>query len=259
MPHGRIRDRSAAADNSMAAVANHPDPTSQTTLARGHNSGATRASFGLGERPPLVCGDPMQTEDRQSQAPLVRTWQRCRETPTDSGVWEELFQRLSPALGGIISRIMWRWGVSERADIDDLLQDTGLKILELSRSSHHLPTDDARLYGYFRTVAANTALTWIRQRFTEKRNADETVSLVDHLASLTEEIRPGQNLELKVLVREMDKLLDCPPRDRNIFWLYYRQGLTAAEIAAIPAIGLSVKGVESLMHRMRADLRERMG
>jgi RNA polymerase sigma-70 factor (ECF subfamily) len=200
----------------------------------------------------------MRAEHRQSEAPLVRTWQRCRETPTDNGVWEELFQRLSPALGGIISRTMRRWGSCERADIDDLLQDTGLKILQLGRSSRHLPNDEAKLYGYFRTVAANTAMTWIRRRFTEKRNVDETVPFVDHLASLMGEIRPGQSLELKVLVREMDKLLGCPPRDRNVFWLYYRQGLTAAEIAAIPAIGLSVKGVESLIHRMGADLRERM-
>ena len=72
------------------------------------------------------------------------------------------------------------------------------------------------------------------------------------------EIRPVQSLELKVLVREIDKQLGCPPRDRNVFWLYYREGLTAAEIAAIPAVGLSVKGVESLIHRMGAELRERM-
>jgi RNA polymerase sigma-70 factor (ECF subfamily) len=200
----------------------------------------------------------MQPEDRQTQAPLVRTWQRCRETPTDNRVWEELFQRLSPALGGIISRTMRRWGSCERADIDDLLQDTGLKILQLSKSNRHLPDDEAKLYGYFSTVAANTALTWIRRRFTEKRNVHETVPLVDHLASLMEEIRPGQSLEHKVLVREVDRLLDCPPRDRNVFWLYYRQGLTAAEIAAIPATGLSIKGVESLIHRMTADLRERV-
>jgi RNA polymerase sigma-70 factor (ECF subfamily) len=201
----------------------------------------------------------MQSEDRQSQAPLVQAWQRCRETPTDNGVWEELFQRLSPALGGIISRTMRRWGSCERADIDDLLQDTGLKILQLSRSSRHLPNDEAKLYGYFRTVAANTAMTWVRRRFTEKRNVHETVPLEDNLSSLMGEIRPGQSLEHKVLVREVDKLLGCPPRDRNVFWLYYRQGLTAAEIAAIPTIGLSTKGVESLIHRMMADLREKVG
>jgi RNA polymerase sigma-70 factor (ECF subfamily) len=153
---------------------------------------------------------------------------------------------------------MWRWGVRNRAEIDDLLQDTALKILQLSKSSRCLPNDEAQLYGYFRTVAANATVTWIRRRFAEKRNVDETVPLVDHIASLLEEIGPGKNVELNVLVREVDRLLDCSARDRNVFWLYYRQGLTSAEIAAIPAIGLSIKGVESLIHRLTAELRERM-
>jgi len=33
-------------------------------------------------------------------------------------------------------------------------------------------------------------------------------------------------------------------RDCAIFWLYYRQGLTAKAIAQLPDIGLTVKGVE---------------
>lgn len=258
MPHGRIRNNSAAGD-SRIAVADQAGTTLQTTSTRWHSSGAPSTSFDLGQGTVLGWRDPMQPEDRQSQAPLVRAWQRCRDTPTDNDAWEELFQRLSPALGGIISRTMWRWGLCERADIDDLVQDTGLKILQLSRSSRQLPNDEAKLYCYFKSVAANTALTWIRRRFTEKRNVHETVPLADDLSSLMGDIRPGQSLQLKVLVREVDKLLGCPPRDRDVFWLYYRQGLTAAEIAAIPAIGLSIKGVESLIHRMRADLRERMG
>ena len=32
-------------------------------------------------------------------------------------------------------------------------------------------------------------------------------------------------------------------RDRKIFWLYYRQGMTAKEIAGLPQIGLTLKGV----------------
>jgi RNA polymerase sigma-70 factor (ECF subfamily) len=256
MPHGR-RDSSAAGDSRIAAVADCAGQT-PTTRTTPHGSGAPSTSSGYGERPLLVRGDAMQAQDRQSQTPLVRAWQQCRETPTDSCVWEELFQRLSPVLGGIISRTMRRWGVRDTTEVDDLLQETGLKILELSRSSRCLPDDEAQLYGYFRTVAANTTLTWIRRRFADKRNVDETVPLVDHLESLLEQLRPGQDMELKVFIREVDRLLDCSSRNRNIFWLYYRQGLTATEIAAIAPIGLSVKGVESLIHRLAADLRERM-
>ena len=47
-------------------------------------------------------------------------------------------------------------------------------------------------------------------------------------------------------------------RDRNLFWLYYLQGLTADEIAALPASELSAKGVESALRRVTTWLRNEM-
>jgi RNA polymerase sigma-70 factor (ECF subfamily) len=39
-------------------------------------------------------------------------------------------------------------------------------------------------------------------------------------------------------------------RKRTIFWLRHRQGFTASEIAAIPSIGLTTEGVESILMRL---------
>ena len=47
-------------------------------------------------------------------------------------------------------------------------------------------------------------------------------------------------------------------RDRTIFWLYYRQGLTTKAIATLPAIGLTIKGVESTLGRLTKMVRKRM-
>jgi RNA polymerase sigma-70 factor, ECF subfamily len=44
-------------------------------------------------------------------------------------------------------------------------------------------------------------------------------------------------------------------RDRRIFWLYYRVGLAASAIAALPTIGLSTKGVESTLLRLTRQIR----
>jgi RNA polymerase sigma-70 factor (ECF subfamily) len=44
-------------------------------------------------------------------------------------------------------------------------------------------------------------------------------------------------------------------RDRALFWLYYRQGFTAEEIAGMTAIGLTAKGVESALRRVTIWLR----
>ena len=67
-----------------------------------------------------------------------------------------------------------------------------------------------------------------------------------------------------MLFDRIDNLLAnaCPPesltRDRTAFWLYYRQGFTAKEIAGMPAMNLTVKGVESLLFRLTAVLRARL-
>jgi hypothetical protein len=48
-------------------------------------------------------------------------------------------------------------------------------------------------------------------------------------------------------------------RDRKLFWLYYRVGLTADAIAGLPSIGLSTKGVESSLLRLTRLLRDEIG
>ena len=43
-----------------------------------------------------------------------------------------------------------------------------------------------------------------------------------------------------------------------IFWLYFRQGMSTKEIASMPAIGLSAKGVGSVIERLKHCLREQI-
>ena len=65
-------------------------------------------------------------------------------------------------------------------------------------------------------------------------------------------------LEWQLLLRDIDDLLKKPPtseRDRQIFWLYYRQGMSAKEIAALASLNLSIKGVESVIVRLNQMIR----
>jgi RNA polymerase sigma-70 factor (ECF subfamily) len=67
-----------------------------------------------------------------------------------------------------------------------------------------------------------------------------------------------------VLIQEITRHLDlCMAgpdfeRNRRIFWLHYRAGLSARAIADLPGICLSPKGVESILMRLTKDLRQRM-
>src|SRR5262249_39602286 len=93
-----------------------------------------------------------------------------------------------------------------------------------------------------------------RKTRASKRDAD-LVSL-EH-ADRTESTQAQSvlaDVERAQLIEDINACLcDLPPetreRDITIFWLYYRQGFTAGEIAALP-LGLSLKGVESTLHRV---------
>lgn len=71
-------------------------------------------------------------------------------------------------------------------------------------------------------------------------------------------------MEREVLFKQIDECIESclegpdRDRDRTVFWLYYQQGMTAKDIAALPTIALSTKGVESVIFRMIRLLRERM-
>ena len=47
-------------------------------------------------------------------------------------------------------------------------------------------------------------------------------------------------------------------RDRMIFWLYFRQGMSTKEIASLPTIGLGAKGVGSVIERLKHGIREQI-
>ena len=82
-------------------------------------------------------------------------------------------------------------------------------------------------------------------------------------ASADGEGSPG-SIERGVLINEVREHLEVctegrdKDRNRRIFWLYYRVGLSAAAISMLPGIGLTTKGVESLILRMTREVRERM-
>jgi RNA polymerase sigma-70 factor (ECF subfamily) len=71
-------------------------------------------------------------------------------------------------------------------------------------------------------------------------------------------------MQQSALLEQLDQKLRAAPdaipeRDRALFWLYYRQGYTAEEIARLSATGLTAKGVESALRRVTVWLRAEVG
>src|SRR3984893_16792248 len=71
-----------------------------------------------------------------------------------------------------------------------------------------------------------------------------------------------ERIAFGVFLKEIDEHLKRvltgpdPERDRTIFWLYFRQGMSTKEIASLPGTGLGGKGVGSVIERLKQRVRE---
>lgn len=184
----------------------------------------------------------------------------------DAASWEEFIHRFNPVIGRSILRVAMRYGSPDKALVDDLIQETYLKICsndcKLLRS--FIPQRPESAFGFLKVVAASVAQDFFKSRLTEKRAPEVTATSLDD-SSAPSPNSPQNALnhaERAVLVDQIDRQLGTivPAREllraRTVFWLYYRFGFTASAIAAIPAVDLTTKGVESLLFRLTSLVRK---
>lgn len=161
-----------------------------------------------------------------------------------------------------------RFGDSSKQTVDDLIQETYLKLcadnFRILRSfeEHH---PDA-FVGYVKVVTANVVRDHFKSSYSQKRGANQVEGIAEHFVPAAAENSVGspKAIERAILIQEVSRHLDLcivgPDQERNrrIFWLYYRVGLSARAIADLPGQELSTKGVETTISRMTRQLRERM-
>ncbi len=161
-------------------------------------------------------------------------------------------------------RVTRLWGVPPTA-VDDIVQDVFLKFCENDRKilRDFKPLSPDSFPAFLKVVAAATANDHFRRRHSVKRGGGQSE---EQVTDGYPDLRSGalqsiEWMERDLLLREIDQLLETTShqetnrRDRTVFWLYYQQGMTAGAIAGLPGIGLSVKGVESALHRMTSLIR----
>jgi RNA polymerase sigma-70 factor (ECF subfamily) len=194
--------------------------------------------------------------------PIQDILRLCTNECTAEG-WEEFINRTLPLLSGAIRRTCRGYGLNPAELADDLLQDAYLKI-SANRGEllqRFVVQDAEAVYPYLKVVAVNLVNDYCRSQEAARRRASLTVPLK------TEEMRAesardtAAEIERTLLFGEIDRILGkqlrgpSAVRDRSVFWLYYRQGLTAKAIASVPGVDLSTKGVETLIHRLTQVVR----
>jgi RNA polymerase sigma-70 factor, ECF subfamily len=190
-------------------------------------------------------------------AALAEILDRCLNEGSEHA-WTVFVRTFRPVITSSISRVIGRYGSVNPALLDDLAQETFLrlcrdnaKLLRRFEARH-----ESAIFGYIKVIATSVALDHFRARTADKR-APEFSSDV---ASLEVSVRPTE-IENAAFLGEVDRRLSASEseRDRSIFWLYYCQGYSTREIATLPGVALSQKGVESCIYRLTQILRKSLG
>jgi RNA polymerase sigma-70 factor, ECF subfamily len=184
-------------------------------------------------------------------AEIVRA---CVDTG-DEAAWKAFVRCFQPLIASSVLRVARRYGVPSKTLADDLVQETYLR---LCRDNCRALRDfqarhDQAIFGYIKVIATTVAFDHFRARSADKRKGETPLDNSGSEAQIT-----SANMEQSALIGELDRRLAATEssRDRSIFWLYYRQGFTAKDIATMPHIGLSQKGVESCIYRLTQLLRD---
>jgi RNA polymerase sigma-70 factor (ECF subfamily) len=201
-----------------------------------------------------------------SQICINELAQACAHS-ADAEEWTEFLSRAA-LVAGRVARV-WA-NAPSRALVDDIVQEIFLKLCEQERRilREFEPRGPDSFLGLLRTVSVSVANDYFRRLHSAKRGGKVVTShfAVEQVSHPANGDGGSASLHKSVLFAQLDrKLRDeggvVSGRDRSLFWLYYAQGLTAEEIAAVPSVGLSAKGVESALRRivlwLRAEIENR--
>jgi RNA polymerase sigma-70 factor, ECF subfamily len=192
---------------------------------------------------------------------------KCLES-RDEEAWREFIRRSQPLISSVILKTMRRWTVPAGGLVDDLVQDTYLKLCihDFKALRSFECRHENALLGFLKVVAANVVQDHFRSRYSQKRGSGKTNETLDFstpgLGVMADFI---DRAERNVLVGQIKDCLKAeatePESIRNlaIFRLYYEEGYTAEAIARLSGIGLSTKGVESALLRLTKSLKARLG
>ena len=180
--------------------------------------------------------------------------------------WREFVRRFQRPIALAALRTARCWGVHSPAIVDDLVQETFLRLCadDCRLLRNFVPREPDSIIGYLKVLAANVAHDKLRNEKALKRGGGFRKQETE-AADLDAILPPSsghESVDRSIWRNEIDQALRSfipdrlTDRDRTIFWLYFEQGFSAREIGQIASIGLTVKGVESSIQRSTQQVRE---
>ncbi len=176
----------------------------------------------------------------------------------DQELWQDLVRRTQPLIASVIINTIRRWQEPATSLVDDLIQNTYLKLFANDRKALRSLKNEYEntIFGYLKVVASNV----VRDHFRRPESRVEEVELAEPVLPPTPD--GMDRLEFTRMKEQLQTRLEklasslTYQRDVAIFWFYYEQGYTAKEISMLPDVKLTVKGTEAVLKRLTDFLRE---
>jgi len=147
-----------------------------------------------------------------------------------------------------VARLLWRF-VRSRADLDDLVQETFLRMVR------GLPswTPDRPFGHWLLRIATNVGRDYFRRQSVRRRWLAEPVASAPNQAPL-EAIDPGMDPAARAAANEVKHVLaQLPPDDRTLLTLHHLEGWGLAQIAS--QFGWTLTATKLRAWRARRQLR----
>jgi RNA polymerase sigma-70 factor (ECF subfamily) len=99
--------------------------------------------------------------------------EQCLQASRDELLWTEFIRRSQPVIAGVVARTIRRWSRPTPALVDDLVQETYLKLFANNARAlrrfvcHH----ENALYGFLKVVASNVVQDHFRSLYSQKRGS----------------------------------------------------------------------------------------
>ena len=199
-----------------------------------------------------------------SAAAVSELLRACLDTG-NTAAWGEFVRVYQRLIASMVLRALRQYTNLTAELVDDLVQTVFLRLVrdDCALLRHFEPEREGSFEKYLKQVSVSVVLDHYRKEKAGKRSGDRlAVPLEDLIETMKAD---GANVEQEVLINQVFvaagvETRDSPTgaRDRAIFAMRFRQGLTCIEIAKVKGFNLTPEGVESVLHRLTSSVRKRV-
>src|ERR1700730_2239473 len=129
----------------------------------------------------------------------------------DELAWAEFVRRFHPLIARVVIRVAYHWGDASPQTIDDLIQDTYLKLCadRSNFSEKFKPTHPDAVFGYIKVFTANLVHDHFKASRSQKRDSAITISIdaVPAHGPGALAVSNGPALDRTVLIQQVDSCL----------------------------------------------------